>query len=523
MSHRFRLPIRSALAVRKLSQEVRRRKAALLSKAEGNMTDALRDIMNAAERVLKRIGKMKFDPVYLATDADPDPVAWNENLYQIEEDLTVAFEEEKRIREMSDVVDHSAEMAAREIEYKANLATSQSTDLRLVSGQLDQDVLVFGDSFQDMSKVDTSFPLGNAPADVITAHGIASLKRTSVRNVITADAQVDITPLQPSQFFTPETDFGRLPNFNAQEGTNVHRFYEGRFYAPLGEGRPEGDRWHLEEKVKPGVVVEGDRDYTFNPEGLFDQFPDLRDQNDQITRPGDALAPGDIVVVDRGASLGELVNSRQRMLDGDPTSFWESEFVIHTPEIQEAIETAEGRSGASDPGDNPDAVIEGAAQITPQALRDLAKKKDRQLGHDFEISIVYTLERREQINVITVSPMNFHEQAWLEITEVSTSSDVSSEFSLIDGFESNLFERVLTDEANAELTEDEASALLSTNRHSARGTAVFHFQPRSVSRIRVRIKQRVPVPSEFERVAIQLTRTLTNTTTVTEGDDPGLI
>lgn len=537
MSHRFRLPISSALAVRRLTAEIKRRKAALLTKDESSLSDSLRDVLNAADRILVNVGRARFKPFYLATDADPDPITWNENLDAIGEDLTTAFQEERRIREMSDSVNQAAQVASKEIEQKANLATSQVADLRLTSGQLEQDVIVFGDSFNDLSKIDPAFPSSNPPADIITEYGFACLKRTEINNVVTPDVKVDVTPLAPHQLTRDPTN-----------ALNTFRFYEGRFYAPLGDARPEGDSWHIEEKVRPGVQPYEQSSYQIRPPGqqpkgtsFWDQFPDLRREDAEVTRtrrvpgrfdwesfrwipahdeqvtdtvtderePGFALGPEDIVVVDRGGSLGELQLVRRRMLDSDPNSFWEGEFVVQDSRIQDELDLSEGAS-ADEIAENrvPDAM-------TPARLRDLAVQIDESLGLDFEIMMMLTLPRRETINVITINPMNFHEQAWLEVVEVSTSSDDDGDgFEPVEGFDSNEFEQVLTDEANAELTEAEASVLMTSNRHSARGQGVFHFAPRAVTRIRLRLRQRIPVPAEYERLCIQLTRTISVTQSI---------
>lgn len=559
MSHRFRIPNRSSLALQKLRHELKRRKDALLSREEGTLTDALRDIFSAAGRILPRIGKPTFRPELLITDGDPDPVSWNRNLERIEEDLTTGFEEERRVRELATEVTNTALMAARELEEKANLANSRVTDLRLLAGQLDTEVIVAGDDFHDMSKVDTSWAGAMPQASVNTVHGLVTLARLDAVNVITQDAHVDIHPLLPEEIVG---DAARLPG-GTQEGTpegrhggvrygsgrsyatggddpNIRRFYEGRFFAPIGEARPEGGRWHLEEKVRPGVTVAGDSrvfhiwDPSWNSSinNFFKQFPDLRRPETTVTNAdgtttktagdphevGFPLRPEDIVVLDRGAPLSELLDLRRRMIDGNPDTFWECEYVRQADALDQLVFGQTDEDGeVVDPGESE----LDFAQVTPQQLRDVARNDLDEA--DFEVAITIRLQRQETVNFLTINPMNFNETAWLEVTEVSTATDESDAFQPIEGFDANLFETVLTDEANAELTSDERSVTLAQNRYSARGTGVFLFAPRLVSRIRVKLLQRVPVPAQYERTVVQLTRTLTATQTYASGGGGGMM
>ena len=55
MSHRFRIPVRSRLAINKISQTLKRLRARLLSDQGGSVTDAFSGIFQLMERVLPRL------------------------------------------------------------------------------------------------------------------------------------------------------------------------------------------------------------------------------------------------------------------------------------------------------------------------------------------------------------------------------------------------------------------------------------------------------------------------------------
>lgn len=502
MTHRYRIPNRSKLATAKVRAALKRIRATLLDPITSTLSDAARSVFNLVSKILPRIGKPTFDPKLMVEDADPDPAAWNENLQHIEEDLTTLFEEQKEIRQLRAEVSNAASLSGKELEEKANLAQSLLTDLRLTSGQLDQEVIVATDNFLDMTKIDQAFPLQYPAAEVNTMQGAVTLSRVEAINVITQDARVDIAPIGPSALVT-RPDQGRQPTPD-----NSMRFYEGRFYAPLGEARPEGGRWHLEEKVRPGVTVPGDSVvYTMDASGskIFDQFPDLRREADE--RPqGFPLRPEDVIVLDRGASLPELLASRKRAVDSSPDSFWECEFVVDAPQLDQLIADREAEE----------------ATVTPQELRGRAAREDVD-RFDFEVEILVRMDRRQTVNFITINPMNFEETAWLEVIEVSTAETEEDAFVPIEGFGDQIFENVLTDEANAELTDGEAKTVLAPSKYSYRGQGVYSFPPRDVSRVRIRLRQRTPVPSNYERVVIQLTRTLSSTESSYKGSGGGMM
>jgi len=503
VSYRYRTPNPTRLVTRRIAAGLKRLREFMLTQEGGNLSDGTREMFKMFEKVLPRLGKPSFDPEFLVTDGDPDPAAWNRNMRGIEDDLRGLYEEYDALRQISQEVSTKASVDAAELEEMGNLANSMITDLRLLEGQLGQDIIVAGDDFTDRTKVDDNFPTQFPKAEVNTLQGAVTLRRLEATNVITEDADIQVTPIGPSELLA-RAGRGRHPT---PDGTM--RFYEGKFYAPVGESRPEGGKWHMEERVRPGVTVPGDSViYTLgsssNPLAIFDEFPDLRREAD--TRPtGFPLRPEDIIIIDRGANLAELLGIRQRMIDGNPDSFWECEFLIDAPELDQLIEAREDQR---DPAEGAADDEEIFTEVTPEELRARAAAPDLD-RFDFDVEIVISLSRRQLVNFITMNPMNFKETAWLEIVDVST-ADRGGVFTPIEGFSEALFDNVLTDQANAELTASEEETLLAQSKFSYRGQGVYTFAPRQVTKVRFRLKQRTPVPANYERIALQLTRTLSS-------------
>jgi hypothetical protein len=406
---------------------------------------------------------------------------------------------------------NAAMVASKEIQNRANYAQTLITDLRMLANQLDTEVVVAGDDFASTDRIDSAFPLSYQKADIDTVHGMATLAKVSVTNVVTPGMKIQVAPLGPA------AALNRLPTPD-----NSARFYEGFFYAPIGDPRPEGGKWHLEERVRPGVTVPGASDiFNLNLDAgqadPFKDFPDLETQ--KATRPqGFPLNPEDIVVIDRGANLEELNLIRRRMVDGNPDTHYECEFVINAPELDEiakklsGIDQAAGGSGQALGDELPQVAL-----LSPEELRARAAKSDID-RFDFEVEFIFELESRQTVNFITINPMNFGETAWLEVFDVSTASDESDGFHLVDGFGDQTFDNILTNEANEELTDGEAKTTLAPNRYTYRGLGVYTFPPRQVQRVRIRLRQRTPIPVPYERTAVQLNRTLSSSTTSYKGE-----
>jgi hypothetical protein len=514
---RLRLKNNTALARRKLLREIEGLRERIRS-GGGDFYTILNKLYVAAEKILSKVGEPAFDPNLLPFDADPDPVAWNRDMQNIEADLDALYAEVDEIKKLRAEGQNAAMVATKELQERANYAQTLITDLRLLAGQLDQELIIAGDDFANMDRIDQGFPLTFPMADVNTLQGIVTLKRTSAQNVISPNARIQVTPINP-----PEA-LNRLPT---PDGTV--RFYEGFFYAPAGEARPEGGKWHLEERVRPGVVVPGASDvFSLNFDATqpdpFKDFPDL--DTERSSRPqGFPLNPEDIVVIDRGATLEELNAIRRRMVDGNADSFWECEFILSAPQLDELGKQLSGvnqTTGTHMAGGILMNELPQIALITPEELRARAAQSDID-RFDLEVEIIFELERRETINFITINPMNFGETAWLEVIDVSTASDENAAFQLVEGFGEQVFDNILTNEANEELTEGELKTTLAPNRYTYRGLGVYTFPPRAASRIRIRLRQRTPVPVNYERLAVQLNRTLSATSTSFEAADPGIM
>jgi hypothetical protein len=463
-------------------------------------------------RIFSRLGTRNFRFRRKHKNHVPLVEDYNRDLRDISMDLTALYEETKSLRGLQQEVFNYNQVLTEDLVNRAAKGASQVIDLRLLAGQLQEDLVVAGDDFNDHTRIDSGFTLDNPAAEVVTSQGIVTLQRTETEQILDEDTDVIVRPL--NQGVTREPT-----------GRNLQRFYEGNFYNYVGKARPEGGAFNLEETVPETVPTEG-VDYTIldipsqhlNVTDLFEgtasegdrnEFNDLREEGSQ-TQASDPLRPEDVVVRDLGASEEDRIKARRTIVDNNPDTTWECEYV------QRVWDAEVGRFPAPDEVNVGGEEGPGFFGIPDFYFRDESEYAEYLRGpgdrnFDLEVEIVLRLRRGQQklANFISLNPMNFGERAWLEVFDVSTAETDSSAFVPIEGFDQGLFANTLTDEANEELTEGDYKATLAPTKYAYKGQGIWTFSTRKVNSMRFKLRQKVPVPSPYQRMHVQLRRTIT--------------
>jgi hypothetical protein len=568
---RFRVPRKSALTERSLRELYRRLSSYLSKTGETNLYSVLNQAQEAMRIFFLRLGKPQFRSRKFHEDDPLDPEYFEHLTDTIKSDVQVGYEETEALRNMGISSYNYGQVRLAELKRRAEEVSGLVTDLRLLSGQQDGEVLVFSDRFKDSSKVDAGFSTENTPCDVLVGYGALTLGRTGTFNVPSQDIIIEAKPVSPSGITkTPTRD-------------NTQRFYEGHFYDYLGTAEPEGGSFHIVETIDPEtlrgpngpitqaafevptptgkVAKDGTRRFTAKDlrnfvvpggfkaqfleriqSGLFSDLTgkklaakvgkalkrltrlDLKRTNSYLyllAHPNEGqlpssdipIGPENLVPVDQGASEEELQEQRHKMVDGDPTSYWQCELAIKTDVLQDYLDTQplEDEKVASLPAETRVHLSGklGQKKISPDDLRQLAASAavDTQ---DFEIELTFTFATQQTLNWITLSPMNFDSGAWLEVTDVSTAPDHESTFVPVESFIDHSSPNILTDGVNEEVSQGESVYTLAPNRFSFRGLGVWPFAARQVKIVRVRLRQRTPTPAPYERFAIQTTRSLSS-------------
>jgi hypothetical protein len=257
----------------------------------------------------------------------------------------------------------------------------------------------------------------------------------------------------------------------------------------MGQARPEGGQWHLDER--PFRISDEQLNSTQTINTTNEPF-DPTQQDGYI--PGTAMRAQDLLLFDRGASEAEKNAVRRRMFDESSASFWEAEYVKKIEQTP------------------------GTEEFSLDELRDLAIQTDNE---DFEIQITIDLGQVKPVSWVSLQPINFGETAWMEVTDVSTAGTESEGFKTIPGMYKHRFANVLTDEANEELQADIAVQILAPDRYSFRGKGVFSFPMTFARYVRLKIIQKVPVPALYQRLSVQMIREIDTTVNVRNGKKSG--
>ncbi len=475
-------------------------------------------VLSSFRDLYSNLGKPSFVLEPFEGRLAPKSAKLNKSLREIEEDLKVAYEESRNLNISMVEAFNYAQVLSNELIRSSENASSKVVDLKLIADQLGQQVLIAGDDFKNLSKIDESFGLQNERADIFLDQGVITLKRISSKNIVDQFTEIKVIPVSPSNLKTvPTVD-------------NIDRFYEGKFYDYIGSARPEGGSFHLEQAPVVQLQNTGSQSYSVvvsrpDPAGLQNTVNQLLRQDDPRSNPSARLRPEDIIIFDRGASEEEKKNIRKFLVDNNPSTFWECEYVKTDTSLQNIVDNSniQGANNTT-PTVNSDGTIsqEQSAIVTLEDLRQLARQNTDSIEDDFVIDIVFTFQKQEIVNWISVVPNNFNETAWINVADISYAENNSSSYTTIPSFSDAIHDNTLTEDANAELKESEVEAVLAPTKFSYRGVGVWNFDPILAKSIKVRLKQKTAVPAPYQRLAIRLHRVFTQVYTDSTSSGGGL-
>ena len=471
-------PIKSVLNTERLRTTLSSLKRKLDSGEINGIHEVSAEAMDAFRSFFFSIGSPNSAYNPLIKGVPPSSVQYNRTMEQIQSDIESAYEETRNLDVAQVSAFNFSKTVFAELNARLSEATSKVVDLNLLNGLIDQDILVGGDDFLSTEFIDNDFPLQNSPADVLINSGIVVLQRIGTNNVATPETKVKVVPIEPA-------DISTVPTVNNEE-----RFYEGNFYNYATRARPEGGQWHLESLIDEDRLggTTGDSSFVVRKKTTVGE---LHAALDRVTPVPD---PSSFIVVDLGASEEEKESIRKNMLDEDPSTWWESEYIIT----------------AAQPILDKEEVLSNNGGLTTQVNIDSNTLRQRALNNDIEdLSLEITLEFSEEqmINFITLNPFNFGETAWIDVLGIEIASS-DENFQPIPNFNQSLFDNTLTNEANEFLNEERQSETLSPSRFSYKGQGVWSFPSQAAKLIKMRIKQRIPVPNPYHKMHVLMTRTI---------------
>lgn len=521
---------------------------------ENSKDKNLYNLINILQEKLYKYLSNSDKPIYKYNKIYPTDQISKEELDQlfldISNNIALLYSQSYEIRDnLISLFNYSSSKIAG-LKNKIDDLYSSVVDLRLLSKQNHEEVLVFTDTFVDDSNIDSSFALENPQCSVTPEFGGLTLERSGASRVSSADAFVSVSPV---------SDLSRDPS-----PFNLGRFYEGHFYDYLGKAEPEGGSFHISEldnkdisyeqeafhvptppetrnkeelarykKELKNFVVPGGFEEKFLEQvkaGIYNFKAGVKNNPDRLlefvnkqrrifhrkdakkrkiylfyaNNPSEAEKQGidldttpkrtidDIIFVDEGADEEKLQEVRGRILDGNPASYWQCELVRESSAVKSYI--------ANLIKDDKEASLDTNELKLLVSTPEVDKE-------DFEVEMIINLSSPKQLSWIVITPAIFDDGVFPTITDVSTSPDDTSEFSTVDSFSAS--PRVITNDTNITVKNSDAKYTMSNSSFAFRGSLLLTMSSREVKRVKLRIKQKTPVPNPHELTVLEAVRTVT--------------
>ena len=415
--------------------ELLRRRLAYVQQAHGpsdksSLAMELLDTQGIFDQVLKDLDKPIFKPVYVHSEEPPSSAVYNKNLRQIWADLGLLTEEFQTITHLEEVLFTYASIGLDDLLSDISGIASMVTDLRFVNGLLRGDLLVGGDDFVDDKKRDTSEPPASTNAEISV--GSLGLYREG-------SDTVDIAAISAQQIAAPR----------GQVCEPMGCTYEGRFFAPMGDQRPEGGAFDLQE---------------LGPEAVSGQSPQLEKNVldlSQVTlyklRPTDPRIKEEF---------------RAAAYDGQPDTFWEYE-----TNVQAYHDVA------------------ATGQIKEIPNRSVVGNRG-----PFKVGLIIEFDEETPINTLEFWPVQFDPNTPIAVEGIYYATNSTERFKLIPNWNAYNTDKIITRVANKYLSTQQKNALLATTKGGYKGKAIFPFPSVVANKIKVVLAVSRGYPIVYERL-----------------------
>jgi hypothetical protein len=304
----------SPLEIEKITKHLEK-----IRQSQGDDSDLMTAVSAAIDEFNKfflNYGKPYFPADKLLRNETAQSSKYNGNFEALTEDLDRLYTMVESAAETSLAAFNFATVTAKEINESSAIAASKVLDLNIIKNFVKGRVIVAGDDFLNGDKVDFTIGVDTTQADILKGSSAMSLTITDAEIITNEDTSISITP------FLPIGDSDAV-NTEPTPG-NLKRFYEGQYYAPIGEMRPAGGSLSLEYIADPSTLEIGTTEET------VDGKVGLPTEESEEKVGFFAIVPPD---EDR------LKLARKKMLDGNPSTFWECEFVYEVPDLIEPFNT----------------------------------------------------------------------------------------------------------------------------------------------------------------------------------------
>jgi len=298
--------------------------------SESELSKILSSSVEQFNLFYKSYGRPTFTANRLLRSDSPLSNLYNENLITLNKDFNRIYQSLSAASNDTLNAFNFASVISKEISSQASSVSSKVLDLNILNGYNKGEVIVAGDNFLDLSKIDQTYGIDLLQAEIIFGTGAIGLKKVDAVTVTTPATKVTISPIKP-------VNKNDKVNTASTPG-NLERFYEGKYYALIGQQNPEGKVLKLKEVIDPANIPNSASTTTVNGGQSVDNAGGAAAALDATT------SKGFFAVV---STTEEQKNSvRKNMFDGSADTYWECEIVY---KVEPLI----------DPQDASDVLIDG--------------------------------------------------------------------------------------------------------------------------------------------------------------------
>lgn len=324
----------NSLDAEKVKEHLENIKAAL-----SNNSDLSAVIASAADEFntfFKNYGKPYFVANKFHRHHSPVSSNYNETISTADKDIGRLYSLVNSSMKLTTRAFNYSQMVNKQLVNTAMLAASKVVDLSIFAGFLKGKVIVAGDDFYSEDLIDKSAPVSLEQAETVMGANALGLARSQTVFITHPNMKISVEPVKPkgtqlkasgiltAAEQTSSAGVKGVKSVNDQPTPgNLERFYEGHFYTYMGELEAEGGSLDIQFIAAPDELPQTAVTNTVNGQVVG--------EDDALAATQAAKGVGYYAVISASEEAKQVV--RQKMVDGDPSSYWQAEYVYAVPPL----------------------------------------------------------------------------------------------------------------------------------------------------------------------------------------------
>jgi hypothetical protein len=336
------------LDAEKVKEHLENIKAAL-----GSNTELSSVIAAAAEEFntfFKNYGKPYFVANKFHRHHTPVSTEYNETIRTADKDIGRLYSLVNSSMKLTTKAFNYSQVINKQLLNTATIAASKVVDLSIFAGFLKGKVIVAGDDFYNEELIDKDAPVSLEQAQSVLGANALGLARSDTVFITHPNMEIAVEPTKPkgaegsslgnvvaTSLKTKQAKGTKSVNDQPTPG-NLERFYEGHFYTYIGELEAEGGNLDIQFIAAPDELPSVAVTETINGVEVDENGDPITDADGNNVSPDAAEGA---VQAAKGVGYYAVISAseeakqafRQKMVDGDPASYWQAEFVYAVPPL----------------------------------------------------------------------------------------------------------------------------------------------------------------------------------------------